>query len=81
MSKKLDVVYHVTSNQTSDGTRLTIAVDRFAENSVSNVIAIVIKDDGNIKSINTRDPSLEDVFVDVTSKKAVDKTNINIIDE
>ncbi|WP_225369409.1 hypothetical protein [Methanobrevibacter arboriphilus] len=48
---------------------------------MSNVIAIVIKDDGNIKSINTRDPSLEDVFVDVTSKKAVDKTNINIIDE
>lgn len=75
------LVYHVTSNQTSDGTRLTIAVDRFAENSVSNVIAIVIRDNGNIKSINTRDPSLEDVFVDVTSKKAVDKTNINIVDE
>ena len=79
--KKLDVVYHVTSNQTSDGTRLTISVDRFAENSVSNVIAIIIKNEGNIKSINTRDPSLEDVFVDVTSKKAVDKTNINIVDE
>lgn len=49
--KKLDVVYHVTSNQTSDGTRLTIAVDRFAENSVSNVIAIVIRDNGNIKQL------------------------------
>jgi len=79
--KKLEIIYHVTCNQTNDGTRLTISVDRFAENSVNSVISTIIENNGNIKSINTRDPSLEDVFIDVTSKKSVDKANIHIIDE
>ncbi|MEA4956593.1 Vitamin B12 import ATP-binding protein BtuD [bioreactor metagenome] len=79
--KKLDIVYHLTTNETTDGTRLTINVDRFAENSVSNVIWTIVKNDGNITSINTKDPSLEDVFVDVTSKKKVDNSNIQNMDD
>jgi len=78
--KDLDVVYHLTTNESGEGTRLTIAVDRFAENSVNNVIWSIVKNSGNITSINTKDPSLEDVFIDVTSKKTVDQTNIKNID-
>jgi len=66
--KKLDIVYHVTSNKTHDGTRLTIAADKFVENGVSQIIKIIIKNNIDIVSINTKDPSLEDVFVDVTAK-------------
>jgi ABC-2 type transport system ATP-binding protein len=71
--KELDIVYHLTSTESGDGTRLAISVDKFAENSVNNVIWSVVKNNGNIISINTKDPSLEDVFVDVTSKKSVNK--------
>jgi ABC-2 type transport system ATP-binding protein len=79
--KKLEIVYHVTSSKAGDGTRLTIAVDKFAENSVNNVIWSIVKNDGNITSINTKDPSLEDVFVDVTSKKNSNKIDMkNILD-
>jgi ABC-2 type transport system ATP-binding protein len=74
--KSLDIVYHLNSNESSEGTRLTIAVDKFAENSVNNVIWSIVKNDGYITSINTKDPSLEDVFIDVTSKKTVDQANI-----
>lgn len=69
--KKLEIVYHVNSNESNDGTRLIISVDKFVENSVNNVIWSIVKNNGNITSINTKDPSLEDVFVDVTSKKSV----------
>jgi ABC-2 type transport system ATP-binding protein len=75
--KNLNVVYHVNSNESGDGTRLTIAVDKFAENSVNNVIWTILENNGQITSINTKDPSLEDVFVDVTGKK-VNKDNIKI---
>lgn len=78
--KTLDIVYHVTANESGDGTRLILAVDRFAENSVNNVIWSIVKNDGNITSINTKDPSLEDVFIDVTGKKTVNQANIKNID-
>jgi len=78
--KALNIVYNVTANESGDGTRLTVAVDRFGENSVNNVIWSIVKNDGNISSINTKDPSLEDVFIDVTGKKTVNQANIKDID-
>ena len=72
----LDIVYNVRVTETGKGSRLAIDVDKFAENSVNNVIWSIVKNDGNITSINTKDPSLEDVFVDVTSKKKVNQANI-----
>jgi len=78
--KALNIVYHVDTNESSDGTRLTVAVDKFAEESVNNVIWSIVKNGGNITSINTKDPSLEDVFIDVTGKKTVNQTNIKNID-
>ncbi|MCL2687936.1 MAG: ATP-binding cassette domain-containing protein [Methanobrevibacter sp.] len=72
----LDIVYHMTVNDTVDGSRLTINVDKFAKDSVNNVILSIVKHNGIITSINTKDPSLEDVFVDVTSKKRINQENI-----
>jgi hypothetical protein len=37
--------------------------------SVNNVISAILKHDGNIASIKTNDPTLEDVFVAITAKK------------
>lgn len=72
----LDIVYRVKVTDTGEGSRLTIDVDKFAENSVNNVIWSIVKNNGNITSINTKDPSLEDVFVDVTSKKNINQSNL-----
>jgi ABC-2 type transport system ATP-binding protein len=74
--KNLDIVYNVKVN---DNGRLTVDVDKFTEDSVNKVIRLIVKNNGNITSINTKDPSLEDVFVELTSKKTVDEANIKEI--
>jgi len=78
--KDLEIVYHLTTNESGEGTRLTISVDKFAENSVNNVIWSIVKNKGYITSINTKDPSLEDVFIDVTRKNTIDQDNIKNMD-
>jgi ABC-2 type transport system ATP-binding protein len=79
--ENLDVVYKIDMADTEEGSRLTIAVDKFSQESVNNVIWSIVKNDGNITSINTRDPSLEDVFVDVTSKKTINEANIKEMED
>ena len=37
--------------------------------SLTHVLSTIIKNNGIINSISTKDPSLEDVFVKVTAKK------------
>ncbi|MCL2157364.1 MAG: ATP-binding cassette domain-containing protein [Methanobrevibacter sp.] len=71
--KKLDIVYNVKVN---DNGRLTVDVDKFIEDGVNNVIRSIVKNNGVITSINTKDPSLEDVFVELTRKKTVDESYI-----
>ena len=78
--KDLNAVYHLTATGSEEGVRLTIAVDKFGENNVNRVIKSIVKNNGNIISINTKDPSLEDVFIDVTGKKTVDQNNIKNIE-
>lgn len=39
------------------------------ENAVTQVLSTIMETDGNITSISTKDPSLEDVFIKVTEKK------------
>lgn len=73
--KNLDIVYNVKVN---DNGRLTVDVDKFAEDGVNNVIWEIVKNNGKITSINTKDPSLEDVFVELTRKKTVDESNIKL---
>jgi ABC-2 type transport system ATP-binding protein len=39
-----------------------------SETSVNEVISTILKNGGNIASIKTNDPTLEDVFVSITAK-------------
>ncbi|MGB7968825.1 MAG: ATP-binding cassette domain-containing protein [Methanobacterium sp.] len=39
--------------------------------SLTNVLSTIIKNNGILNSISTKDPSLEDVFVEVTTKKEI----------
>ena len=47
--------------------RLNISLKR-SETSVNNVITTILSKGGNIASIKTNDPTLEDVFVAITAK-------------
>ena len=60
----LDVV-----NDVQDLTRgrLNISLKR-SETSINSVIRTILEDGGNIASIKTNDPTLEDVFVSITAK-------------
>lgn len=60
----LDVVYQVNNLGNS---RLNISLKR-SETSVNEVISTILKNGGNIASIKTNDPTLEDVFVSITAK-------------
>ncbi|MBE6486467.1 MAG: ATP-binding cassette domain-containing protein [Methanosphaera stadtmanae] len=60
----LDVVYEVNNLGNS---RLNISLKR-SETSVNEVISTILKNGGNIASIKTNDPTLEDVFVSITAK-------------
>ena len=62
--ENLDVVQEVT---TLGNTRLNISLKR-SETSVNEVISTILKNGGNIASIKTNDPTLEDVFVAITAK-------------
>jgi len=64
--KKLPVVFEVTKHHSG---RIMMEIDDCSKNAVNDVIWTVIKNNGNISSISTKDPSLEDVFVRVTAKE------------
>jgi len=63
--EQLDVVKHA---QNIGGGRLNIDLKR-SETSVNHVITSILSNGGNIASIKTNDPTLEDVFVAITAKK------------
>ena len=71
--KNIDIVYNVKVN---DNGRLSVDVDKFSEEGVNTVIRSIVKNNGIITSINTKDPSLEDVYVELTRKKTVEESNI-----
>lgn len=48
--------------------RIIMDMDDASSCAVNDVIETVLKNQGNITSIVTRDPSLEDVFMEVTGK-------------
>ncbi len=62
---ELDVVEKV--DYVGNG-RLNISLKR-SETSVNHVITAILTNGGNIASIKTNDPTLEDVFVAITAKK------------
>ncbi|WP_455645396.1 ATP-binding cassette domain-containing protein [Methanosphaera sp.] len=61
----LDVVEH--AEHIGNG-RININLKR-SETSVNHVITSILSNGGNIASIQTKDPTLEDVFVSITAKK------------
>jgi ABC-2 type transport system ATP-binding protein len=63
--KELPMVHDVSEHLSG---RITMDIDDEDE-AVTKVIADIIEHGGNITSISTKDPSLEDVFMRVTSKK------------
>ncbi|MBC7100677.1 ATP-binding cassette domain-containing protein [Methanothermobacter tenebrarum] len=64
--EKLPIVMKIKKHHRN---RITIKIDERSENGVNTVIRTILDNDGIIKSISTKDPSLEDVFIKVTSEK------------
>lgn len=62
---KLPIVHDITEHPSG---RITMGIED-EENAITHVISDIIEQGGNITSIATKDPSLEDVFMRVTSKK------------
>lgn len=62
---RLPVVFEVTKHHSG---RIIMEMDDKCKTAVNDVIWSVIKNNGNITSISTKDPSLEDVFMKVTAK-------------
>ncbi|MGZ7070486.1 MAG: ATP-binding protein DrrA1-3 family domain-containing protein, partial [Methanobacterium sp.] len=61
----LPIVHDITEHVSG---RITMDIDD-EDDAVTQVISDIIEHGGNITSIATKDPSLEDVFMRVTSKK------------
>jgi len=64
--KELPMVMEIKKHHSN---RITIKIDEGSENGVNTTIRTILDNNGIIKSISTKDPSLEDVFIKVTSKK------------
>lgn len=67
-TKNLPYVFEIRKDHSE---RITMDISK-AEDAVTGVISTIIENGGNITSIHTKDPSLEDVFMTVTAKKKVD---------
>ncbi|MDZ4172159.1 MAG: ATP-binding cassette domain-containing protein [Methanobacteriaceae archaeon] len=64
--QKLPVVFEVSKHHSG---RVIMEMDEKCKTAVNDVIWVVMENKGNITSISTKDPSLEDVFVKVTAKE------------
>jgi ABC-2 type transport system ATP-binding protein len=77
--KKLYEIPCVLEIETHRSGRLSFKLAN-TEDAINNVISTIMTNGGNISSISTKDPSLEDVFMKVTSKN-VAKSFENEFDE
>lgn len=62
--EKLPFIFEINPHPSG---RVSMKISNSAD-SVTAVISTIIKNEGNISSISTQDPSLEDVFMKVTTK-------------
>ncbi|HMK54591.1 MAG TPA: ATP-binding cassette domain-containing protein [Methanobacteriaceae archaeon] len=67
--KKLESLQCVLEIESHRSGRISFKLTN-SENAINNVISTIIENGGNMTSITTKDPSLEDVFMKVTAKKA-----------
>ncbi|MCK9152361.1 ATP-binding cassette domain-containing protein [Methanobacterium alcaliphilum] len=63
---KLPVVFEITQHHSG---RIIMQMDENCKTAVNDVIWTIMQNNGNITSISTKDPSLEDVFMKVTAKE------------
>ncbi|MCC7554426.1 MAG: ATP-binding cassette domain-containing protein [Methanobacteriaceae archaeon] len=63
--KSIDFVFDV--NISKQG-RVELQVDKFEDKAINNITSSIIKDGGIISSFSSEEPSLEDVFIKVTSE-------------
>lgn len=68
MLDKLENIPCVLDLETHRSGRISFKLTN-TDNAINNVISTIMKNGGNVTSIKTEDPSLEDVFIDVTVKK------------
>ena len=66
--RKLESLPCVLEMETHRSGRISFKLTNTA-NAINNVISTIMKNGGNVTSITTKDPSLEDVFIEVTAKK------------
>lgn len=66
--EKLPFIFELTPLQSG---RVSMKISNSAD-AVTAVLNTIIKNEGNISSISTQDPSLEDVFMKVTTKHEVE---------
>lgn len=68
MMKTIEELPYVFEMYKDHSERITLSLCK-TEDSVTDLISTIIEHGGKITSIHTKDPSLEDVFMSVTSKK------------
>lgn len=66
--QKLPFIFEITPHQSG---RVSMKISN-SPDAVTAVLQTIIKNDGNISSISTQDPSLEDVFTKVTTRHEVE---------
>ena len=66
--KKLESLPCVLEIETHKSGRISFKLTN-TENSINNVISTIMENGGNVTSITTKDPSLEDVFIESTAKR------------
>lgn len=71
MMKKLENLPFIFEINPHHSGRVSMKISNSAD-AVTAVISTIIKNNGNISSISTQDPSLEDVFMKVTSKNELE---------
>lgn len=52
--------------------RISVSINGATENGINKLIGVIIENGGEITSLHTKDPSLEDVFMMVTAKKGAE---------
>ncbi|KZX16053.1 ATP-binding cassette domain-containing protein [Methanobrevibacter filiformis] len=68
---EINKLNHIQDVKLSHEGRITVDIDQlYKDTGINEVIGIVMKNNAKITSISTNDPSLEDVFVNLTSKKS-----------
>lgn len=66
--EKLPFIFEITPHQSG---RVSMKISNSAD-AITAVLKTIIKNDGNISSISTQDPSLEDVFMKATTRHDVE---------